>query len=440
MRATHFQMGIDKSVVQSESKFRFKELIIPKTSPYVMPDVSIDLKKHHYSLGNFKEKMTTTARESNLMKEGTAQLLNSCSNAISHENLLNFSRSNHFEYGNDKAQKISTNHIDYVKKNSGNDKEEAEEIKKELQKTHFELGKVGPCFETTSANDFNFKANKVEVPRLDLAKEHYKLGTDRVMYASESQSAFSNRSQLKQNFNTEQLSDLRKSHFFFGNKESQYSLTSQDFGLIKGNATQPKVKDGVFRCTNFVLGTSNKPIISTYSSSHIFSTPNLIKSATDRKSDKKTNFTLGNEGNQLISINQQDFIPLKITPQENKNMKPEYLKKHHYQLGNEKAVFECTSQRYGAGKSNSVDKSSKILQDLRTSHFVLGSDSRDMKTMNQQEYIPRKNMTNDEQGKIIHAKYSFTNGKEKMSWNTEQKSRFGWVNPIVDANVKFSFE
>lgn len=435
MRGSHFNLGNDKPVIKSEHKSRYNPNV-PNTNPYVQPDVSIDLRKHHFTLGNYSEKATTTANDINAvngMKGETAEKIMSSE----------FSKSHHFVYGTDKPTSSSTNQAHFIKKAIGiTEKEEMFELKKQLQKTHFELGNSQGCFATTSREQFNTKKIEVEKGTADLLTEHFQMGTDKPSYSSVSQRAFTSRPCAKQGLDEASQKELRASHFLLGTKPPQYTLTSQEY---KGDALDVNTRtlqDGALRKTNFTMGTHLAPYKTSYALSHSSTSANIAISTRNRFSDKKSSILMGSDRDKVVSVNHTDFtghLAELLESNEHKN----YLKKHHFQLGNENATMgrvQSMNALYGKVTGKPVERDVKMMNDLRTTHFCFGNSERDMGTTSQKEFKKGNGGELRVAGEKMHGAHSYVDRNGKMRWNTEQKDRFEWIKPIVDTNFKFSSE
>jgi hypothetical protein len=431
MRSTHFELGNDKPVVKSEANSRFRPVEVPKC-PYVVPDVSIDLRKTHYSLGSFNQIPASTARSAQVSQTAQGERAPTIMTA-------DFSTSHHFQYGNDKPSYLPINKSDFNRKNLPKDlKEEVSKIKKELRKTHFEVGSQKPEYLTNHKNDFSGKQTEVVKASMDLQKEHFRLGTDKANYLTTYKSSEKNILKGKQDFQSEVLKDLRCSHFKLGTSSSEYIKTSQDFRGGKGE-TAEKVQDGRLRKTNFVLGTHEKPWTSSYKDSHSNSSASLAVSVRDRHTDKASHFVLGSSGNDFLSVHQQDFKELEVI--NNRDSKwAEYLRGHHFDMGQAKPCFSSQNQKYGKGKAEVVETDKKLSSDLRTSHFQLGNDKPDMVTTSQNSFKNMKSSRSVQSLDKAHGKHSYRDGDSKFQGTTEQKSRFRWIKPIADNKFKFSFE
>lgn len=428
MRATHFELGTDKQVKASETISRFKPVEVPKC-PYVIPDVSIDLRKTHYSLGSYKEIPASTARTAQATVGERAEVVMTA----------DFSRAHHFQYGTDKASTASITSRDYTKKSIPESvTEEAKAIKTDLQKTHFLIGSSQPSYQTTSHDSFPKKQSEYTKSALDLQKEHFKLGTDKPCYSTLYKTSQENFSQGKQDFKEEVLKDLRQTHFTLGSCKSEYLKTSQDF---KGGNPErcEKVEDSKLRKTNFTMGNFNKPWKSNYKDSHSNSSASLAVSTRDRNTDKASHFILGNSQSEFETVNKGDFKEFKMEATGD-NKWGEYLRKHHFDMGQFKPSFESQNRGYGKNAGGAVEKNSELKNDLRVSHFLLGNDKRKMLTTNQKAFkgmIVSKSVQNLEKA---HGKHSYKDGNGKFVGDTEQRSRFNWIKPVADNNFKFSLE
>ncbi|OMJ68154.1 hypothetical protein SteCoe_34475 [Stentor coeruleus] len=390
----------------------------------------MDLTRTHYILGSSNEKLTTTSQDYKPCIGERAPIIMTSE----------FSKGTHFIFGTDKPGRCSTASSDYTVKNfSKNDKDEVVRIAKELKKAHFKIGDGKPNYMTTTNSEFNMKTSRPLKFNLDLQKEHFLLGTDRPDYLSISHKTYASKPHEKEGLNMEQLNDLRKTHFELGNEGIGYGLTSQDFkpNMI-GNDNQSRTRDGLLRKTNFVMGNHNRPTSSTYKLSYSNSATSFAIKTRDRNTDKLSHFKLGNDAIPLESLHRQDFKEHKIEGS-NETHQADYLRGHHYILGTEKVNFNSMNQRYGDGKPQPNEKNMKTIEDLRKSHFLMGSDPLDMQTINQKDFKGGK-IIQVASAEKVHGKHSYKDGNGKHLWNTEQRSRFKWINPVEETEFKLSFD
>lgn len=388
----------------------------------------MDLTRTHYTLGSCNEKLTTTSQDYKPCIGERAPIIMTSE----------FSKGTHFIFGTDKPGRSSTASSDYIaKKFSKNDKDEVATITKELQRAHFKIGNDKPNYMTTTSSEFNMKTSRPLRVNIDLQKEHFLLGTDRPNYLSISHKTYANKFHEKEALNSEQLNDLRRTHFNLGTLGGGYGLTSQDFKPhAVENDNQSRMRDGLLRKTNFVMGNHNKPTSSTYKISHSNSATSFAIKTRDRNTDKLSHFNLGNDFTPSETLHRQDFKEHKIEGS-NDIHQAEYLRGHHYILGTEKANFKSMNQRYGDEKPN--EKTVRAIGDLRKSHFLMGSDPLDMQTISQKDFKSSK-ISQVASAEKVHGKHSYKDGNGKHLWNTEQRSRFKWITPVEETEFKLSFD
>ncbi|OMJ77035.1 hypothetical protein SteCoe_23478 [Stentor coeruleus] len=390
----------------------------------------MDLTRTHYTLGSSNEKLTTTSQDYKPCIGERAPIIMTSE----------FSKGTHFIFGTDKPGKTSIASSDYVSKKFFNiDKNEVAEITKGLQKAHFKIGNDMPNYMTTTSSEFYMKTSRPLRSNFGLQKEHFLLGTDRPNYLSMSHKNYSNKFHEKEGLNLEQLNDLRKTHFNLGNTGGGYGLTSQDFRPhMVENDNQSRIRDGLLRKTNFVMGNHNKQTSSSYKLSHSNSVTSFAVKTRDRNTDKLSHFKLGNDFTPSETLHRQDFKEHKIEGS-NDIHQAEYLRGHHYILGTEKANFKSMNQRYGDRKPQPNEKNIKTTVDLRKSHFLMGSDPLDMQTISQKDFKGNK-PSHIASAEKVHGKHSYKDGNGKNLWNTEQRSRFKWINPVEETEFKLSFD
>ena len=431
MRSTHFGLGSDKAVSTSEATSRYKPFEVSK-SPYVVPDVSIDLRKTHYSLGSFRETPISTSRSVQVLQNPQGDRALTTMTA-------EFSTSHHFKYGTDQPSHASSHKLDFNKKKLPEGvQEEVTKIKQELRKTHFEVGSSNANYETGYKTEYNAKQINLQKASMDLQKEHFKLGTDKASYQTNYKSSQEGFAKGKQEFKAEVLRDLRQSHFVLGSSQSEYIKTSQDFNGGKP-ADVEKLQDGRLRKTNFILGNNEKPWKTSYKDSHSNSTASLAVSSRDRNTDKASHFVLGNSDADYLSVHAKDFKESKVFGQRDQKW-AEYLRKHHFDMGQFKPSFASQNQKYGKGKVEAVGNDKEMAGDLRASHFKLGNDKNEMVSTAKSSFSQVKASKSVEKLEKVHGKHSYRDGNGKFYGNTEQKSRFNWIKPVADNNFKFSFE
>ena len=426
MRSTHFELGKDKPVKKSESNSRFvphDQVVGSGSSKTAITDYS----KTHFVLG------MSSGNQDKEKKEKRNEVLIS---KPEFKYTANLSGAHHFVYGTDERSLKSTSAQDYVEKQVPmQDKQEVKNLKSELQKSHFGLGNVKEPYLSTTKASFQGPVVRQERKNGDLMNSHFKFGTDKVKYDSRPLNS-DTQVQGRQDFNEGHLKDLRKSHFELGNDKVAYKLSSQELLGTEVIASDPSA-DLLLRKTNFKLGTSEKTWKTSYGQSHSSTPLSQTKPMSDTVSDKISHFTLGSATPcPALSVHRNDFQHFKPTKTGGDVNQGQFVRGHHYKLGNFKEEHKSQNEKYGQGKLEASNEN-KIVQDLRVSHFCLGNDKRENLTTNQESFKGLRGSVSSQ---------SFKNNKNlgihsvKGNWITEQKSRFGWVKPVADDCFKFSFE
>jgi hypothetical protein len=418
MKASHFELGFDKKPLNSETLSRFLPPQII-TAPYLGIDKK-DLRKTNYFLGSYKETPKTPLSPSppvQIEKTMTKQ------RASAH----------HFKLGTHHLSPSSTSRLDFKeKKIDSNEKELAENIKKELQKSNFGLGHDPALYLSTKQEDFSKKVQVFEKKTGNLFESSVVLGSDKARY--EKNETLKNEKNLNPSEN-ELLKDLRKSHFILGNEKSDYKLSStyqSGSPLLK----QENFMEKVMKKTNLVLGESSKPWKTSYAQAHSASPAPQPQTVRVKNSDKITNFVLGSTSpTPCTSVHRSDFQQFS-SPKEKNNGHAEYIRKHHYQLGTFKSTFRSQNANYGQN-AFSCSPSQKI--EPKSTHFYLGSEKNFHFTTNQDNFkgikgskvvVEKKN-----EREMVRLKDSVKN-----DWKTEQRARFEWIKPVADDFYKFSME
>lgn len=424
MRSTHFEFGKDKTVKKSESNSRFvphDQVIGSGSSKNHITDYS----KTHFVLGMSEDNQEGKEQKKNEVLVSKPEVRYTASISGAH----------HFVYGTDQRSLKSIAAQDYVEKQVPmQDKQEVKKLKSELQKSHFGLGNAKEPYLSTTKASFQGPTIKQERKNGNLMNTHFKLGTDKIKYDSKPLDNDTNL-QGRQDFNEGHLKDLRKSHFELGNEKAAYKLSSQEILGTELKITVPPT-DLLLRKTNFKLGTSQNPWKTSNGQAHSITPLSRTKPVSDTVSDKISHFTLGSSTpGPILSVHRNDFQSFKPIKKEDTNQ-GQFVRGHHYKLGNFKEEHKSQNEKYGQGKIESINEN-KIVQDLRISHFCLGNDKREVLTTNQENFKGLRGSVSSQ---------SFKNNKNlgvqgvKGNWITEQKSRFGWVKPVADDCFKFSFE
>lgn len=422
MRETHFDLGKDKPIMKSESNSRF----VPHnkfSASSTCKSITTDHTKTHYVLGTYTGDQQVKSPLNTIVKPEAKYTVTSSS-------------AHHFKYGTDQNTPKSIASQDFIAKQVPmQDKEEVKKLKSELQKSHFGLGNEKDVYESTAKASYIGSTIKLERKNNDLLSSHFKLGTDKLKYESSAKNKEKIAQGGRQEFNESHLKDLRKSHFNLGNEKVGYKLTSQDIigGEVKTYDSNP---DLILRKTNFKLGTNQKTWKTSYEQTHFNVPLSVTQAVSDTIADKVSHFNLGTQTpTPYMSVHRNDFRHFRPNRVDD-TKQAQFVREHHYKLGNFKDEHKTQNEKYGQVKSEKKDEN-KIVQDLRVSHFCLGNDKREIVTVSQESFkgikgsVSCQNIKNSNNADVR---------KSKGNWITEQKSRFGWVKPVADNCFKFSFE
>lgn len=219
---------------------------------------------------------------------------------------------------------------------------------------------------------------------------------------------------------------LRKTHFKLGDYRNPYTTTVMDQNRNIENkrpfsvaTLDPNVKNDL-RKSHFILG-NQEPTYTTVNQSEFNNKQGNINPMQEDANAKKIekalrshNYVLGNDKPNYKSETQSRYInPLQqgnnrvMTAQPTKKISTHELQKSHYVFGNHNDPWLTTQQMCFAPKDLEVKKFSK---DLTKTNFKFGEDKPDLRSVNQDTYIPHKiskNCENKELSKDLRSKKYF---------------------------------
>jgi hypothetical protein len=295
-------------------------------------------------------------------------------------------------------------------------------VKDDLRKSHFILGNFEPSYKTVFQTEFYNKANNNLVnPDLNakaiekvLRSHNYVLGSDKPEYKSETAAKYVAPDMSNRNLNGGQkisTQELQKSHYVFGNNADPWATTQQ-----------------------------------------LSYNPKSLEMKKFTKDLTRTNFVFGEDKPDFKSVNQNTFIPHKISKNNEMKELSQDLRKHHFEFGREDLTGDNMqsinhqdftnptkgNHRFGAKLDNAL---------LRASHFSLGDKSQappdQYATTYSQTMIPVQNPNPYLKKENISFKSSvIINGDGPSPYLTENRAKYFYIfnNNIVITSRQIKFQ
>lgn len=371
-----------------------------------------DLRKSHFTLGNFKNTLNSTAKDDYTNKFN----LDYKPNVNSIEQLRTLRAHNH-KLGSDKFEYLSESHSRFNKNNNNllNAKSKQLVSTAELQKSHYKFGNDNAEFTSTNQSSYCPKKIDVEYKSKDLTKTNFILGND---YSDGTMSGFDNMrsmhsstyvkhpiQSIKQE-NKDLSNDLRKHHFSLGNdyEGNMTSLNKTDFvdySAKKFNNYQPTLSNQLLRKSNVKLGDNNQ----NFSDETTYNTAmkpynNYVPLKQMENNNYKSSVFLSNNTNNNYNTESKSNYNSKSTvyfqPEEKNRIKDimNNIKKHNCEYGIDKLDYKTTNNltyNYDAkkAKEGKGNLEYNLLNDLRSSHYKIGfNNDFENQTTNSLTYKP----------------------------------------------------
>lgn len=387
-RKTQIVLGNYKGIPKSEASSHFREHQIPKEN--LNTQDKSEVKKHHFSLGNYSNDYTTTAADS----------------FVTHEKSSNHptkaTPSSHISFGDDKVKMTSTGHSEFMAKQVAKlSKADMDKIKENHRKAHFHVGTYEATYSTTNKE---YRASSAANPQRFIpdSTPHVVFGNYKPIMKTEKQENYI-KLEYSMQLDEKNGGEMRKSHLFMGKEKPVRISTSVDSfqGKQINDKSRPPEKD---YSTNISLGSAIPKWQSSYSSN--YSNRSYTPYSKSRPSNN-SNILFGtwndaahnpnfpnNPGKTPVSYKKttaqdsfQSHGPL--TPQSRTSP---HSKNNSLSLGDFKNKFETSYKRYGesSGRPSRIDK--ETLKNITACHFTYGSYVNDGKSKFQDDFKPPGNL------------------------------------------------
>jgi hypothetical protein len=434
LRKTHLVMGSDNSKKASEFTVSYP----PKNTDGNRADLpKTDLKKHYAVLGTTMSGYNTEV--SHHYKPGFVSVQDVESARKIERNL----RGHHFQLGTDRPTQRTTFASDFESKTAEKAKV-VTEVKNDLRKSHFVLGKAPKMLKSTSQSNFTSPSGPAmfEMQRNgEIRKEHFVLGTDRPTLASTHNKFFTRKEEGRQDLNVEKMKDLRSSHLVLGKEQACFSTSSL---LNKPQTARPELQKDLhglnIRATHFKLGSDTPKFQTSYLASTALTSPVLQTESSDSQRHLQSNIYFG-QGKVPKTVAQDSYRhpnPKEIEKPDPKLIKE--LRNHHFKLGKNESEYKTTYSDLGKGKGEPGMFEESRRQDLRTSHFKVGNENKHLLTTNQNDFVKYSESGSKSDGCLSKnlRKTHFSVGADKGQWMTEQRTNFNWIQPVPDREFKIT--
>ena len=264
-------------------------------------------------------------------------------------------------------------------------KDQRVKIAQQIRKTHFILGDGGNRYNTTSTN-FLKNPNTPATCRLDpklskeLRKSHLTIGNSSNNYRI-SEFKYSYSPHQHQGLHAEYVkNDLRKHNMILGTTGINYNTTtSVNFKGGPANIQHVKSAQQIernLRKHHFNLGTDDMTKNSTFGADFVKRDSEKTEQFDNLKQDlTKSHFELGRAPIMMKTTFQHEF-----TENSKQETAPKIstanLRKEHFTLGNDRQQMSSTNTQFFTAKTEGKqDLNQEKLNDLRSSHFILGKAS-----------------------------------------------------------------
>jgi len=429
LRQTHFKLGDDIGKYQTSAMEQSEGIENYKMNMGKLDQTAKnELRKSHFVLGNFEPNYNTTFRREFVNKSNSVQR-----NRPDFFNIERRLRAHNFQFGTDKPDYLSETSAKYImpaiNKDSNNNNQNKVSTAM-LQQSHYVFGNNIVPWTTTNRREFTPKKADNKRETKDLTRTNFVLGDDRPVIKSVNEETFIKHPVQQNLMDKKLLNDLRSHHFDFGKDEvpnqhiTQNQLVYQNPNLFKDKGQyKPFIDNQMLRQTHWSMGDKSQELPdmynSTYNRAH---TPKKIEKNEIRNVNTfKSSFNIkGNDPMAYQTDYRANFIPLsnKLDPKEKKIIDDviKSIKNSHFNLGNMKNNYSTvmhSSYRFNPNEAQNaqgvLDK--KLLNDLRSTHYILGDDNIVKQTTQRRDYIPH-NVLNNKANKPLLQRSHFRLGEQ----------------------------
>ena len=435
IRQTHFKLGDDMNRYRTSSMEQSDGIENHKMNNDSLDQTAKnELRKSHFVLGNFEPNFNTTHRREYYNK--SSSLPKSKTDFYNIERKL---RSQNFEFGTDKPDYLSETAAKYIIPPANNENNKQNKISTAmLQQSHYVFGNSNVPWNTTHRREFTPKKADNERQVKDLTRTNFILGDDKPTTKSVNEEVFIRHPIQPNLMDKKLLNDLRSHHFEFGKDDvpnqhvTQNQLTYQNPNIYGNNRSRPLLDNQLLRQTHWTMGTKSQELPdmynSTYNRAH---TPKKIDNKYIKNPNTfKSSFNINGNGPMVYQSDYRaNYIPLSNAknPKEKKQIDDliKTIKNSHFNLGDMKNDYNTVM--YNSYQFNPNDAQNakgvldrQLLNDLRSTHYILGDDNVPKQTTQRRDYIPY-NVKNMKGNKPLLQKSHFKLGEQnnnKFEGNT----------------------
>ncbi len=403
LRQTHFKLGDDKNPYQTSSMAQSEGIEnVGKCYPSLDEAAKNDLRKSHFILGNFEPNYNTTFRREYYDKSNLFPKDN-----LDFKNIERKLRSQNYELGTDKPDYISETAAKYTKPDMNLNKNGPNRVSTAmLQQSHYVFGTNNAPWVTTHRRAFTPKKAFTKMANKNLSKTNFVLGDDEPTIKSVNEEVYIRHPLQNNPMDKKLLNDLRTHHFEFGKDDvpnqhvTQNQITYQNPNINGKRA--PSMDNRALRETHWALGDKGQELPDMYKTSY-------ERAHTPKKADNKiaknnatlqSSFSINGNGPMVYQTDYRaNYIPLnnKINPNDKKNIGDiiKTIKNSHFNLGNMKNDYNTvmdSSYKFDpkTAKNARGILDSKLINDLRATHYKLGQDNFANQTTQRRDYVPYK--------------------------------------------------
>ena len=405
LRNSHFKLGDDKNKYRTSSMDQSEGIEnAGKCTNPLNQQTKNELRKSHFIFGNFEPNFNTTFRSEYYDKSNSLSTRNN-KDLKSIERKL---RSQNFEFGTDKPDYLSETAAKYIIPKFDTEGNKQNKVSTAfLQQSHYVFGTSNAPWNTTHRREFTPKKADNQKYTKDLTRTNFVLGDDKPTIKSVNEEVYIKHPLQSNNLDQKLLSDLRTHHFEFGKDDvpnqhvTQNQLTYQNPNLYPDQKFRPVLDNQLLRQTHWSMGDKSQELPDMYNSAYNRAhTPKKAekKIVTDNNSFKSS-FNINGNGPMLYQTDYRaNYIPLnnKLDPKEKKIIDEtiKTIKNSHFDLGdmgNDYNTIMSSSYKFNPEDAKNakgiLDK--KLLNDLRSTHYILGDDNNIVKqTTQRRDYIP----------------------------------------------------
>ena len=427
LRQTHFKLGDDINKYQTSSMEQSDGIENHKMDKSKLDQTAKnELRKSHFVLGNFEPNYNTTFRREYYNKSGSVP--KSKTDFFNIERKL---RTQNFQFGTDKPDYLSETAAKYIIPPINKEDSKQNKISTAmLQQSHYVFGNSNVPWNTTHRREFTPKKADNQRQVKDLTRTNFVLGDDRPTIKSVNEEVFIKHPIQPNLMDKKLLNDLRSHHFEFGKDEvpnqhiTQNQLTYQNPNRFENNKQfRPMLDNQLLRQTHWAMGDKSQELPdmynSTYNRAH---TPKKIDSKLVKNANTfKSSFNINGNGPMVYQTDYRaNYIPLsnKQNPKEKKQIDAliKTIKNSHFNLGDMKNDYNTVMHNSYQFNPNDAQNAKgvldkQLLNDLRSTHYILGDDNIVKQTTQRRDFIPY-NVKNLKANKPLLQKSHFGLGEQ----------------------------